>query len=152
MLARLLVAASVVWPLLAGAAVAHQIANHDDGPPLWVAAVYLASGQVCHQKPERSFQTQGVMWPVCARCSGLYLAAPFAAVIAVSRRRVTTHPPLRLLAVAAVPTALTLFWEWGGLGMPPNLWRLATALPLGAAVTIVLIGVVSPREPAESIG
>lgn len=152
MLWRVLVAASIAWPLVAGSAVAHRIASHDDGPQVWVAAVYLAAGQVCHQKPGRSFETQGVQWPVCARCSGLYLAAPFAALVAVSRRRSPQLRPLRLLAMAAVPTALTLFWEWGGLGMPPNLWRFATALPLSAAVTMVLIGVVSPREPAESIG
>lgn len=152
MLARVLVAASIAWPLVAGSAVAHRIASHDDGPQLWASAVYLAAGQVCHQKSERSFETQGVQWPVCARCSGLYLAAPFAALFAFSRRRSLQLQPLRLLAIAAVPTALTLFWEWGGLGMPPNLWRFATALPLGAAVTMVLIGVVSPREPAESIG
>ncbi|MGL4589873.1 MAG: DUF2085 domain-containing protein [Mycoplasmatales bacterium] len=27
----------------------------------------------CHQKPERSFHYHGYQYPVCARCTGLYL-------------------------------------------------------------------------------
>ena len=30
---------------------------------------------VCHQIPERSFQTDGFVLPLCARCSGMYLGA-----------------------------------------------------------------------------
>jgi len=77
MLTKALVAAAIVWPLAAGGAVWHRASHPDDRPALGAAVVYLAGGRICHQRPERSFATRDVQWPVCARCSGLYLAAPF---------------------------------------------------------------------------
>jgi len=142
MLARALVFAAVAWPLVAGVAVWQRVSDGGAGGRT-ATLVYLAASRVCHQRPERSFSTGGVTWPVCARCAGLYLAAPLAALLAVTgrrRRRWDSRPAtLRLVAIAAVPTALTLLWEWGGMGMPPNAWRFVTALPLGAVITYLLI-------------
>jgi uncharacterized membrane protein len=153
MLTRVLVAAAVAWPLVAGTALWHRVTHPGDGPA-WASVVYLAAGQVCHQQPERSFETSGVAWPVCARCTGLYLAAPFGAFLALGLagrgRGLETQAALRgargIVALAAVPTALTLAWEWGGLGTPPNPWRLVTALPLGMAVAFVVIQVTRPNQ------
>lgn len=33
---------------------------------------------LCHQFPERSFDFGGVLWAVCARCSGIYVGLVFA--------------------------------------------------------------------------
>jgi uncharacterized membrane protein len=156
MLMRLLVSAAVAWPLVAGAAVWSRVSAHDHGVPMWTALVYAVSSKICHQRPERSFHTADVAWPVCARCSGLYLAAPFgAAALLFTRRRsrgAGLQPlgaqglqPLWIFGLATVPTALTLFWEWGGMGTPSNLIRLSTALPLGAAIMWLLVDVT--REP-----
>lgn len=102
----------------------------------------MAAGQVCHQMPERSFHSHGAKWPVCARCAGLYLAAPFGALLFRRRRAQTGHrTPAVVFAVAAVPTVLTLAWEWAGLGTPSNLVRLMSALPLGAAILWILLTV-----------
>ncbi|MCR4373937.1 MAG: DUF2085 domain-containing protein [Acidobacteria bacterium] len=170
MLTKALVAAAIVWPLAAGGAVWHRASHPDGRPGLGATVVYLAGGRICHQRPERSFATRDVQWPVCARCSGLYLAAPFGALALLARRRTdwrarasarAARPglkpgasdygahwlqPVRLLALAAIPTALTLLWEWGGMGTPSNLIRFATALPLGAAVMWVLLQVAGTRE------
>ena len=161
MLTRALVAAAIVWPLVAGGAVWHRASHPDDRPGLGAAVVYLAGGRICHQRPERSFATRDVQWPVCARCSGLYLAAPFGALALVGRRRMFPGakapgllpnalgllPNARgLLVLAAIPTALTLLWEWGGMGTPSNLIRFTSALPLGAAVMWVLLQVAGTRE------
>jgi uncharacterized membrane protein len=35
---------------------------------------------LCHQFPERSFDFAGVLWAVCARCSGIYVGLIFALV------------------------------------------------------------------------
>ena len=153
MLGRLLVGAAVVWPLVAGGALWQRAASPSEMPTL-AALVYAAAGRVCHQRPERSFHTHDVAWPVCARCAGLYLAAPFAAVLAFRRRSsiASRFQPMRLVILAAIPTMITLLWEWGGLGTPSNVWRFVTALPLGAAIAFVLIATVTERRPSRSIG
>jgi uncharacterized membrane protein len=123
--------------------------------PVWTTVLYAAASGICHQIPERSFHTGEVNWPVCARCTGLYMAAPFAAIFAFRRRRRRAAPrlePWQVVMIAAIPTALTLAWEWGGMGTPSNLWRFATALPLGAVVTWVLIDVTRHSRPTEVIG
>ena len=162
MLGRLLTGAAIAWPLVAGGALwqrALSSSPSEAGRPAvsesaWATVVYAAASRICHQRPERSFHTHDVAWPVCARCAGLYLAAPFAALAAFRRRSPVASrlQPFRLVALAAIPTALTLAWEWGGLGTPSNLVRFVTALPLGAAITFVLITTVSEHQPAKSIG
>ncbi|NQW03608.1 MAG: DUF2085 domain-containing protein [Acidobacteria bacterium] len=149
MLARALVVAALAWPAVAGGALWHRVSHQEASASPWVSVVFLAAGQICHQRPERSFESGGVSWPVCARCTGLYVAAPFAALVAFWRRPKRAERAVdvsgvalgRLVVLAAIPTALTLFWEWGGLGTPSNLWRFTTALPLGAAVAFVLVRV-----------
>jgi uncharacterized membrane protein len=123
-----------------------------DGPAWLTATVYLAAGRVCHQRPERSFWTDGAPWPVCGRCSGLYLAAPIGAIAAVaSRRRRLGVPPAGWLIVAAIPTALTLAIEWAGLAPVSSLARAMAALPLGAATAYYVVGVTIDRSES-SIG
>jgi hypothetical protein len=67
---RWLVTAAIAGPMLLGAAV---VARTVSAGPFWTTVVYSAAGLVCHQRPDRSFFTHGVQWPVCGRCAGLYL-------------------------------------------------------------------------------
>jgi uncharacterized membrane protein len=142
-------AAAVLWPLTLGAAVVAR----QGGDGLGSAGVYLAAGRVCHQQPSRSFSTAAVPWPVCARCSGLYLAAPFGALLAWRRRGRapddTGSRDTRYLWVAALPTAVTLIVEWLGIAPVSNLARALTALPLGAAVAFVIVRLLG--EPPRPI-
>ncbi len=151
MLTKVLVAAAIAWPLVAGGAVWHRASHPDGGQRLWATAVYLAGSRICHQIPGRSFATRDVQWPVCARCSGLYLGAPFGVLALVAWRRkfhavTPATPHFRIVAFAAIPTVLTLVWEWGGMGTPSSLIRFTTALPLGAAIMRVLLQVTGTRE------
>jgi len=137
-LAISLIVASFVWPVVLGAAT-WEIVN--GRTPTWTGVVYAAASRVCHQRPERSFHTAGIKWPVCGRCSGLYLSAPFGAVaagLALRRRRVVSHQTV-WLAIAALPTAATLAVEWLGLAPVSNLARALSALPLGAIIAFVLV-------------
>lgn len=96
---------------------------------------------ICHQQPDRTFHWHAAAWPVCARCLGLYVGAPAAAVAALvmspsawpGRRNVV------LLCIAAIPSLGTWVAE-RALGWPvSNAARFAAALPLGAAVAWIIV-------------
>lgn len=107
--------------------------------PVAAALVRTAGAVICHQRPERSFHGDGVPFPVCARCTGLYLSGAAGAVAAwFGRRRVPRRVGLLLLLTAA-PTLLTVAIEWLGAAAPSNLARAVAALPVGGAVGWVLV-------------
>jgi len=144
---RVLIVASLLWPLVLGAAV---IANVRSSNARWTAIVYLAGSTICHQRPERSFHTAGVKWPVCGRCSGLYAAAPIGALAAAGfRRRRREWPAIAFVAAAALPTAATIALEWLHLSPMSNLARALAALPLGAAIAFTLVR--TAAGPSKSI-
>jgi len=145
---KTLVAASVAWPLLLSAAVWERASG---GGAIWTHVLYAAASRICHQRPERSFHTAGIKWPVCGRCSGLYLAAPVGAIAALLTRRrrlraPTSAPntrhrerkPVRWLVIAGLPTAMTLALEWMGVGWVTNTVRAMAAAPLGAMIAFVI--------------
>jgi uncharacterized membrane protein len=142
---KMLAIAALAWPLLLGSVVWSRVSF---GESVWTSVAHLAASRICHQRPERSFSTAGVQWPVCGRCSGLYLgAAAAAATVLVVRKRLRLSR-LRapaLLAAAAVPTALTLGVEWAGLSDVGNVMRFATALPLGAAILMAMAAAIAAR-------
>jgi len=127
-------------------------------------AVYIVGAAVCHQKPERSFHLWGAQLPVCARCTGIYLGAALAVMLARRREPAGVQPqraalrtpaadPARVRAVmiaCAIPTAATLLFEWTTGIMPANPIRFAAGLPIGAVVSWLVLrplDVVSDRSP-----
>jgi uncharacterized membrane protein len=141
-MALVLVIASLVWPVVLGTALWLRT---DHRAPLATALVYAAASPICHQRDERSFHTHGAKWPVCARCSALYLSAPAGAIAAFGRRRRpgaghrVSRRVLGWLIAASVPTVLTLVLEWLNLAPMTNPIRAASAVPLGAMVAFVLV-------------
>ena len=104
------------------------------------AAVYSGAGLICHQRTERSFHLAGVQQPVCARCTGLYLSGAAGALVAWTWRRPRVPRRTRsVLALTAIPTALTVALEFAGLLHPSNTARALCALPLGAAAAWVFV-------------
>lgn len=104
------------------------------------AAAYAAGSVICHQRPERSWHRCGTRWPVCARCSGLYLGAAAGALLALGGvARGTGWRRWRVLvAGAGVPTAVLWLAEAAGLLDPGNVGRFVAALPLGGAAALWL--------------
>ncbi|MEO5821831.1 MAG: DUF2085 domain-containing protein, partial [Vicinamibacteraceae bacterium] len=77
-------AASLLW-LAAIFAAPHGLhAAPGAASRLAAGTVYLAGRVVCHQRPERSFVAAGHPLPVCARCTGIYAAAPLACLFALA--------------------------------------------------------------------
>jgi uncharacterized membrane protein len=160
-LRRGFIAASVVWAMLLPAATC--AASHATPAPFWYAlafVVYGAGSVVCHQLPSRSFYLWAAQMPVCARCTGIYIGAAAAAVVATIRLRqtirlkpdptsdTTTYDARVLLAIAALPTALTLIYEWTTGDTPSNAIRALAGVPLGAAVAFVIVKTL--RSPVEA--
>jgi hypothetical protein len=133
--------AAVGWAvMLATAAVARGASG---GPRLLADVVYAVGDRVCHQRPERSFSTGGHAWPVCARCTGLYVGGAVGALAAFGRtrgrRRGTARRPgaerfRRPLLVAAAPTACAWALEWVGGWPVSNAARWGAAVPLGLVI------------------
>ena len=115
------------------------------------STVNLGGSLVCHQLADRSFQLGGGQLPVCARCTGLYVGGALGVAIWLlwrGTRRGTARPidpkrAVRMLLLAATPTALTWAAAVAGLGDLSNLGRAMLALPLGAAAGAVLAAVAS---------
>ena len=108
--------------------------------PRLAVVVYAFSGVICHQRADRSFVSCGVKWPVCGRCSGLYLGAALGALLAAGGLR-TRHPASRwrrILLLAAVPTLVSWVAEVT-VGLDPGTAaRFALATPLGLATALWL--------------
>ena len=143
-LAWALGAATLIW--LATLAFAAGAAA--SGASLFPAAVYRIASFVCHQQLDRSFFWAGAPWPVCARCLGLYAAAPAGALAAIFvRRALVSSRNLVLLLVTGAPTAVAWIAEHVA-GLPAgNAVRFAAALPLGAALAWVLVRTAIDTRP-----
>jgi uncharacterized membrane protein len=139
-LPRALAAAAVTWSLLLAAAPFAASRPAPAGPwYVFALLIYAAGSVVCHQLPERSFHLWSAQLPVCARCTGIYLGAAVAAVLAVIRLGPLNSSPRRLLTVAALPTLASLVYEWTTGDTPSNVVRAFAGAPLGAAVAFVMV-------------
>jgi uncharacterized membrane protein len=140
-----LAAASLIWLVLLVAAPWIVERAPARAAARAAAAIYLAGGVICHQRPERTLHPWGRPMPVCGRCFGLYAAAPFgaAAALAAGALGFAARPRAAsvrwILLVAATPTIATMAGEWSGLAAPSSIDRAAAALPLGAAVAWVVV-------------
>jgi uncharacterized membrane protein len=95
---------------------------------------------ICHRIPERSFFLNGHQLPLCARCTGTFLGVVvgLTAMVLLRRGRASGMPPILVLAVLVMFTALwafdgvnsylTLFPGAPHLYEPQNWLRLATGL------------------------
>jgi uncharacterized membrane protein len=123
---------------------------------LGAAAIYLFGHAVCHQRPERSFPVADHPMPVCARCTGIYLAVPIAGLVALampfgaSRRRWAWAGSWRGLIAAAIPTVVTVAIEWT-TGWTDAGLRAAAGLPLGfAGAALVCLAITQPVAAARA--
>lgn len=137
--------ASCAWLVLIVAA--PLLASSGPRRPLAVrlaATAYLAGSFVCHQRPARSFHLDGVQMPVCARCTGLYLAGAAGLLsglawlgrggVCRAWSRAERFDWRLLLVLASMPLLVSVCGEMLGLWQGSNVWRAVSALPAGYAV------------------
>ena len=109
---------------------------------------YAAGSVVCHQLPERSFYWGQWQFPVCSRCTGLYLSGliGLAAWIAVRKwrgfsLRVEPRVAIVILATASLPTLLSVATAAAGMWDASNIGRALLAIPLGATAGALVAAV-----------
>jgi uncharacterized membrane protein len=147
------IAASVAWALMLP--LAPLVAGRPHASTMSAAfalAVYGVGSMICHQLPERSYRLFGAQMPVCARCTGIYLGAAVSAVLAARGVRAAALAPRtlrRVLLAAAVPTALTLVFEWTTGVTPSNTVRFAAGVPIGAAIAWAVVRHASDGDAAR---
>ncbi len=147
--AQILLFAAALWAVAIVAAphVAQAERVGDTHPTLAAATalVYLTGSFVCHQRPERSFFAQRVQYPVCARCTGLYEAAPLGVLAALIFGRAADARAYRrwrlALFAALMPTVVSIALERLG-GPSDTISRALAALPLGAAAAAFVAAMV----------
>ena len=93
----------------------------------------------CHQIPERSFNIRGRYFPVCARCTGLYLGV-FLYLIFSYYNQVDYSIDLTILAILmVVPTFLDGFTQFLDLRESDNKLRFVTGFFGGIGLSIIVV-------------
>ncbi len=138
------IAATVVWLLLLSVTPLLPV-------PL-AAIMYGFGSSICHQLADRSFHLGAAQLPVCARCLGIYAGLALASLVTVLARS-TVGPdglsPRRVLVLGALPTIITVATEWVGFWQPSNVVRAFSGVPLGCAVSLVVIGALTTLHYAQ---
>ena len=116
---------------------------------LIAAVVFAIGGIICHQRPERSFFWGAHQFPVCARCTGLYVSALLGVIgwVAIKsaghwRPRAIDPKTGRMVLIAcALPTAISLASGSLGVWDGSNITRALISLPLGATAGVIVAAV-----------
>ena len=93
----------------------------------------------CHQIYERSFNFRGYQFPVCARCTGIFIGHVIAIFLCVIKVRISTKICVLLIFVMACDGFLQLF----KLKKSTNIRRLITGILAGAGCIFILVNIVS---------
>jgi uncharacterized membrane protein len=106
---------------------------------------------VCHRLTERSFMVYGRQFPLCARCTGMYLGAflSFLVLLLAGRARWSELPPLPILlallfffgvmGVDGLNSYSHFFPDFPHLYEPRNWLRLLTGMGVGLALGVILL-------------
>jgi len=113
------------------------------------AFFFTIGGVICHQRPDRSFFWDGHQFPVCARCTGLYVSAAIGVMgwVVVKMREGWRPRPIdprmarTFVIAAALPTVISLATGSLGVWDGSNITRAMLSLPLGAVAGVVVAAV-----------
>ena len=90
----------------------------------WQDFVHSVCGPFCHQYYVRSFQVGATVFPLCARCTGMWLGITLGAAVAMRYRAQHRYWTGGVLAVLALSASA---WDWlrENAGGEPNAWARA---------------------------
>lgn len=94
---------------------------------------------VCHRIPERTFKIKGHYFPVCSRCTGIYLGGGFCLVINNFFNIQETLNLFILSIIMILPTLIDGLSQFFGLRKSNNPLRFSTGL-IGGVGLVIIIG------------
>lgn len=95
---------------------------------------------ICHRIPERTFNIRGYYFPVCSRCTGIYLGAFSYFIYAYLFYVDYTINLLFIAFLFTIPTVLDGVTQFKGLRKSQNFIRVLTGLIAGIGFAILLKG------------
>ena len=99
----------------------------------------------CHQIPERSLQFNGEVFPVCFRCSGIYIGIFISYLSVIVSKRFNKISPNRktglLLVFLTIPLVIDGFGNYFKMWNSSGEIRMITGLLLGIFISITLISI-----------
>ena len=93
----------------------------------------------CHQIYERSFTFRGYQFPVCARCTGIFIGHVVAIFLCIMKVRISLEICALLILIMACDGFLQLF----KIKESTNIRRLVTGILAGVGYIFVLVNIVS---------
>lgn len=105
---------------------------------VWLKLMRFGRWLGCHQKPERSFFIKNYQFPVCARCTGVFVGQIIAIILAFF-----CEIPCWLSVTLMVPMGI----DWSiqrfkGI-MSNNIRRLITGLLCGFGLTYIYVHIIT---------
>lgn len=93
---------------------------------------------ICHHMPERSFHFKGKQFPLCARCTGIFLGYLTIPIFHME----LIKPSIILIILFSLPLIIDSFTQVMGFRESNNILRVISGFLFGAAqvALIVLIG------------
>lgn len=94
---------------------------------------------ICHKKPERSFFYKGKQFPLCSRCTGIFIGYLIGIIIIIlSFVFLFNLPKLPYLFIFIIPMALDGTIQYFTSYESTNIKRLITGLLAGIAIMIFI--------------
>jgi len=146
---RLLALGVVLLVLAAMGWFAATDGTHLAHEPLLTGGDYVGAA-ICHRITSRSFVINGRQFPLCARCTGMYLgvALAFGVLLLAGRQRRTDLPPLPILltlvgfiglmGIDGLNSYAHFFPNFPHLYEPQNWLRLTTGMGAGLAMGLLI--------------
>ena len=100
----------------------------------WIKCMDLGAAWGCHQIPERSFVYKGYQFPICARCTGVFISTIFAYIVYNKKRF-----PLWINLIMATSMVIDASIQYMKIKESNNLRRFITGCLGGFGITTIRI-------------